>query len=184
MEDTLKFAFPNNWHICRPETAGYYKNQFQSFCDFSEDGGCKEMDFLAYDPAANVLWCIEVKDYRVNPRNKPISLAEEVALKVRDVLALLSAALAKDTSPVVQHRLQMGEFARLCMPNVTNIRVALHCELPPSGAIPSGRRLFPPVSQLANYKADLARRLRAIDPHPSITNLSQPSVLPWTVTEP
>ncbi|MBC8009782.1 MAG: hypothetical protein H7067_06775 [Burkholderiales bacterium] len=183
-EATLEFKFPTTWHVCRPEKAGYYKNQFQSFCDFSADGGCKEVDFLAFDPANGVLWCIEVKDYRSNPRNKTNSLAEEVALKVRDVLALLPAALAKDTSPEIASRLQVGQFARLCLQNLTNIRVVLHCELPPSGTLKSSNpALFPTVSQLANYRADLARRLRTIDPRPQINSISEPLALPWSVNE-
>ena len=49
------------------------------------------MDILAQDPAAT-LWLLEIKDYRRSPRTKAIGLADEVALKVRDSLALLVAA--------------------------------------------------------------------------------------------
>ena len=58
VEQSLHFDFPDDWLICRPETCSFYSRHFQSFA-----GGCREMDFLAYDPANSTLWLIEVKDY-------------------------------------------------------------------------------------------------------------------------
>src|SRR4051812_42108912 len=90
-EGHLTFSFPDEWHICRPEKTSFYSRHFQNFCN-----GCKEMDFVAFDPAELILWFIEVKDYGVNPRIKQGELADEVALKTRDVLAMLPVGMVRD----------------------------------------------------------------------------------------
>lgn len=131
------------------------------------------MDFLAYDPFTSVLWMIEVKDYRAQQRTKPIELIDEIALKVRDSLALLRVAPVRDMA-VGDGHLQARAFA-LASSQATNIRVVLHCEIPQQ---PS--RLFPGVKDSANLQHKMNTRLRQIDPHSLVTN-SASNKVPWSV---
>ena len=173
-EGQLKFDFPDDWQICRLENTSFYKRHFQSFCNFSgSDGGCKEMDFLAYDPAALVLWLVEVKDYRVQQRTKPIELVDEIASKVRDTLALLRVAPLRDAA-IGNGQLQARAFALASNPAL-NIRVVLHCEIPAHNS-----RLFPGVKDSANLQQKLNTKLRQIDPHPLFVDRNSNKV-PWIV---
>ena len=169
-EGRLQFLFPDAWQICRPEGCSFYSRHFSNFA-----GGNKEVDFAAYDPAGNTLWLIEVKDYQTNFRTKEIGLAEEVALKVRDVLALLPAAGIRDQTASGAGGRQVGEFFRTAR-RATQLRVVLHCELPTS---PS--KLFPGLKDAANLQTKLSQQVRCIDPHPLFTNPGLRHVLPWTV---
>jgi len=169
-EGRLKFSFPDDWLICRPEGSSFYVRHFANFC-----GGCKEMDFLAYDPRGQTVWLIEVKDYQVNPRSKGIALADEVALKTRDVIAMLPVANIRDHGLSASAQLQVGDFCRQAM-HATQLRVILHCELPAS---PS--KLFPGVRDEANLQTKLSQKLRCIDPHPLFTNRRLAHALPWAV---
>lgn len=172
-EDRLLFSFPDDWILCRPQDTSYYTRHFQTFCD-----GCKEMDFLAFDPGANVLWLIEVKDYRVHPRTKQKDLADEVACKTRDVLALLLAGGIRDNAGSFSGKVQICKFWEQAK-NVRGIRVVLHCELPSSP--PS--KLFPGIKDAANLQTKLAQKMRCIDPHAMFTSLSHSCALAWTVRE-
>lgn len=170
-EGSLSFRFPSTWILCRPQDTSYYKRHFQSFCT-----GCKEMDFLAFDPDAKVLWLIEVKDYRVYQRTKQKDLAEEVACKTRDVLAMLPAGGMRDNATLPAGRIQIRDFWQ-SIKEMTNIRVVLHCELPSS---PS--RLFPGIKDEANLQTKLTQKLRCIDPHAIYTNLSSHRLFAWSVS--
>ncbi len=169
-EGKLTFKFPEDWQICRPQNTSYYSRHFQKFC-----GGCKEMDFLAYDPAHLTLWLIEVKDYGANPRTKQEDLADEVAFKTRDVLAMLPVGKIRDNSLTGPSNLQIRDFWSLAQ-QATNIRVVLHCELPSS---PS--RLFPGIKDSANLQTKLSQKLRCIDPRSLFTNCGMSHPLPWAV---
>jgi len=174
-EGQLTFNFPDAWQICRLADTSFYVRHFQGFCVFAgSSSGCKEMDFLAYDSVAFVLWLVEVKDYRTQQRTKPIDLADEVALKVRDSLALLRLAPIRDSATSVTGRLQAGDFARSSNPAMT-VRVVLHCELP---AHPS--RLFPGIRDSANLQQRLTTKLRCVDPHAVFVDKGSTAV-PWTV---
>lgn len=170
-EGSLTFSFPDEWLVCRPEESSYYAGQFQKFCD-----GCKEMDFLAYDPHTHTLWLIEVKDYRVNERIKQQHLADEVAHKTRDVLAMLPAAKVRDHTLSEKGKLQIGDFSRRTR-NLSELRVVLHCELP---AKPS--KLYPVIKDAANLSTQLRQKLRSVDPHAFFTNRQQGQALDWNVT--
>lgn len=175
IEGQLTFDFPDAWQICRLGETSYYQRHFQSFCLVSKgDGGCKEVDFLAFDPNALVLWFVEVKDYRIQQRTKPIDLADEVALKIRDSLALLRAAPVRDSAQPAGGRIPAGNFARASIP-ATSLRVILHCELP---ANPS--KLFPGVKDTANLQQKISTKLRQIDPHALIVDRNSNKV-PWAV---
>jgi hypothetical protein len=169
-EGRLSFSFPDTWLLCRPQETSYYRRHFQKFCD-----GCKEMDFLAFDPTDNILWLIEVKDYRVNHRIKQGSLADEVACKTRDVLAMLPTGGIRDLAPSTSGSVQVRDFWQHAK-DATNIRVVLHCELPSS---PS--KLFPGIKDAANLQTKLSQKLHCVDPRVIFTNLSQPHRLSWDV---
>ena len=174
-EGQLQFAFPDTWQICRPGETSYYVRHFQDFCNRAgSNGGCKEVDFLAYDPIALVLWLVEVKDYRAHQRTKPIDLADETALKVRDSLALLRVAPVRDMAQSTGGRLQARDFARVSIPAV-NIRVVLHCELPAHAS-----RLFPGVRDSANLQQKLSTKLRQVDPRAILVNRNSQNI-PWAV---
>lgn len=168
-EGNLTFSFPSTWLVCRPEKTSFYVRHFQGFCN-----GCKEMDFLAFDPGANSLWLIEVKDYRQNPRTKQEHLVDEVAEKTRDILAMLPVASIRDNSQSQPEKLQVGEFWRQAQ-NASTFRVVLHCELPNS---PS--KLFPGVKDAANLQTKLKQKLHMVDPHAKFTNRGMNHQFGWT----
>ena len=84
-EGDLKFSFPDHCEAGKYDEWSFYRNQFQSVAS-----GSKAVDILCLsDDAA---WLIEIKDYRLHPRQKLIDIDDEVASKVRDTLAGLAAA--------------------------------------------------------------------------------------------
>ena len=170
-EGAIGFDFPDGWNVCRPGESSFYLRHFQKFC-----GGSKETDFLLYDPGDRILWMIEVKDYRANERTKQSDLADELAEKTRDSLALLKAAAVNDMNIVPAAHRQVGTFARLSSAPA-QIRVVLHCELPAS---PS--KLFPSIKDAANLQTKMDQKLRPVDPHVLFTNVRMARALPWTVT--
>jgi hypothetical protein len=169
-EGAFTVDFPDHWAICRAEQTSFYRRHFQSFCV-----GCREMDFQAYDPHSLVLWLLEIKDYRVFRRTKLLDLADEVAEKTRDVLAMLVVAGVRDNAASAPGRFEAGEFWNMAR-NANSIRVVLHCELP---ATPS--RLFPGIKDAANLQTKLNQKLRIVDPHVLFTNRAMAHHLPWEV---
>ncbi len=161
VEGKLVFEFPDPWKVCRFGKTSFYLKHFQSFC-----AGCKEMDFALFDPGQKVLWLVEVKDYRIDQQTKPITLAEEVALKVRDSLALLRIAQIRDETPDGESTITVGEFARGSAAAI-KIRVVLHCDLPQNRS-----KLFPGVKDSANLQQELRIKLRCIDPHAQLVDLN------------
>ena len=96
IEGNLKFSFPHDWTIAKYDEWSFYRNQFQKVRT-----GVKAIDILALGPD-RCTWFIEVKDYRVHPRTKVVDLAEEVAEKICDTLAVLLPASvnANDTNEI------------------------------------------------------------------------------------
>jgi hypothetical protein len=170
MEGSLTFEFPDHWRVSRPQETSFYRRHFQSFCN-----GCQEMDFQAYDPNQLVLWLIEIKDYRVFPRTNLKDLADQVAEKTRDILAMMITAGVRDNAVSVPGRLEARDFWNYAR-GATNIRVVLPCELPVSRS-----KLFPGVKDVANLQTKLSQKLRVVDPHPLFTNRLMAHALPWTV---
>jgi len=156
-EGRVEFEFPDTWVVLRPEKATYYKRHFQSFA-----GGCKEMDFLLFDPGSKVLWLFEVKDYTTSPRIKTQSVFDEVAKKARDSLALLYAGSARDNA-MPPH---VGNFARQTWVPA-KIRIVLHLEQPTK---PS--KLFSGVKIAADASHALRTKVKAVDPHALVTSCS------------
>jgi len=157
-EGRILFEFPENWRVCRPGKSSYYRNRFQGFC-----GGSKETDFLLFEPDQRVLWLLEVKDYTTDRRTKTSDLCDEIALKVRDVLALLMAGATNDP-PSNQG---IGAFMATCgLPLV--IKVVLHLEQPSK---PSA--LFPGVKNRADFAQMLRHKVHCIDPHAKVVSTVQ-----------
>jgi len=162
-EGRIRFEFPAAWQVCRPEKTSYHKRHFQSFA-----GGCKEMDFVLFEPSSRTLWLLEVKDYRTAPRTKPMALSDEVAQKSRDVMALLLAGAASDD----EANQGVGAFVRGAGLPIS-IRVALHLELPPQRS-----KLFPGVKNAADQQMLLRRKVRCLDCHALVCSTTSGSV-PW-----
>lgn len=144
--DGLAFAFPSHWQVLKYDDCAFHRQQFQSFA-----GGSKAVDVVAL--VADVLWLIEVKDYRQARREKAMGLAAEVAHKVRSTLAGLAVARVRANDEGEK------QFAELAM-QARQIRVALHLE---QTCKPS--RLFPQVANPLSLKMELKTALRAVDPH-------------------
>jgi hypothetical protein len=129
--------------------------------------GAKAVDIVAIDPD-RCCWAIEVKDYRIHPRTKVIDIADEVALKARDSLAVLVAASANAVG-------DEQTFARKAV-RCERIRVVLHLE---QAEKPS--KLFPLVANPANVEQQLRQRVKAIDAHPRVVNKLTPIGSTWDV---
>jgi hypothetical protein len=166
VEGKIRFDFPDDWKVCRPEKSSFYNRHFQNFC-----GGCKEVDFLLLEPGPQTLWLLEVKDYTSSARKKSLELLDEIALKARDVLALLLAAAANDPRP----NRGVGAFiAESGLP--AKIRVVLHLEQPSK---PS--KLFPGAKIPVDFTQKLRQKVRCIDPHPIVVSTDLPHAL-WGST--
>jgi len=79
VEGELKFTFGENCQASKYDEWSFYRNQFQNIC-----GGSKAVDIICLNDC--IIWLIEVKDYRVFQRTKPIDIGDEIAIKVRDTL--------------------------------------------------------------------------------------------------
>lgn len=166
VEGKIRFDFPDEWKVCRPEKSAFYTRHFQSFC-----GGSKEIDFLLLEPDSPTLWLLEVKDYTSTSRKKSLDLLDEIAIKARDVLALLLAGAANDPLP------NRGVGAFMIEGGLpVKIRVVLHLEQPTK---PS--KLFPGAKITVDFTQKLRRKVRCIDPHPVVVSTASPHAL-WAST--
>ncbi len=164
IEGSLTFAFPPNWQASKFDGWSFYRNQFQQAC-----GGSKAIDFLAIDPGV-CLWNIEVKDYRQHPRTKTIKIDDEIAVKVRDTLAVLVAAKANAND---SDEKAFAGAALLC----PRLRVVLHLEQPAKHS-----KLHPRAINPANVLQKLKQLIKAIDPHPLVVEMGQMRGVSWSVT--
>ncbi|MBK8804082.1 MAG: hypothetical protein IPN71_18905 [Fibrobacteres bacterium] len=163
-EGRLDFQFPSGFQVEKYDGLNFYKKQVQNSFGATHKG----VDFLAFDPSADRLWILEVKDFRIGQRDKDEDLSEAIPLKVRDTL--LGLTLAGHHHDAETARIQNFLSAK-------EIRVVFHCEQP---AHPS--KLFPGASLPANFKTQLSQRLRLVDPHPTVVSIQDPKSVPWTVT--
>jgi hypothetical protein len=187
-EGTLTFEFPGSWKAVKLDDWSFYRNQFIRLssglrqpcgqcgaelrcriCGTIKTQGVKAVDILARDAAAT-LWLLEVKDYRQSPRTMTIGLADEVALKVRDSLAILVAAAMSAREPEEQ------SFAREALTR-KRICIGLHLEQPKQHS-----KLFPRAIKPTDVHDRLRQLVRSIDPHPSIFAPGTTDVAPWTVS--
>jgi hypothetical protein len=162
-EGKLKFVFPDRWLTLKLDQSSFYRNQFQQVC-----GGSKAVEILAVQPNVCV-WLIEVKDYRLSRRSKAVDLADEIAAKVRDSVAMLVAANlnANDTEERAA-----ASAALKCR----RLKVVLHLEQPEKHSA-----AFPRVINPANVRQQLRQLIKAIDAHPLVTESSRMSALLWSV---
>ncbi len=186
-EGSLTFHFPNSWRAAKLDEWSFYRNPFVKLssglrqpcgkcgaelrcgeCGTAKTEGLKAVDILAQN-ADEVLWLLEVKDYRQSPRTKVIDLADEVALKMRDSLAVLVAAATNANDPAE------GSFARAGVRG-TSLRVGLHLAQPRKHS-----KLFPRAIDPAKVQQRLKQLIRSIDPHPRVFDIG--GATPWTVTE-
>ena len=152
-EGQLRFFFPDNTLASKYDDWSFYRNQFSKAFD-----GIKAMDFIHVDNGHT--WLIEVKDYRVNRRTKPIDIGDEIAFKVRDTLAGLVAAKFNATDPQEQ---TIAEKAL----SKNRLRIILHLEQPKKQS-----KLFPKAIDPSKVKQKLKQRLKSIDPHPRVVDKS------------
>ena len=162
-EDKLSFSFPAEMKATKYDDWSFYRNQFNAAF-----GGTKATDLIAID--GDTTWLVEIKDYRQHRRTKPIELGDEIAIKMRDTLAGLTAAQCN------ANEASEKQFARNAL-KAKKLRVVLHLEQPQKHS-----RLFPraidPVAVLQKMK----QKLKAIDAHPKVVD--QHNLTPdinWTV---
>lgn len=163
-EGSLAFDFPDTWLATKYDDWVYYRKHFQS-----SFGGTKAVDILALR-ANHLFYLIEIKDYRIEPRQKDMELAQEVAEKVRDTLAALFAAR------IVANKDREKDFAERSV-KATKIVVILHVEQPTKPT-----RLHP-IEDTTKLEQKLRQLLRAIDPHPRVTTLTDGNKFGWEVRE-
>ena len=162
-EGALRFSFGASCTVAQYESWAFYRNQLQRIA------GTKAVDFVCINGGQTYL--IEVKDYRIHPRIKPILLSDEVALKVRDTLAGLAAARVNANVPVEQQSAPRAVLS-------SRWRVALHLE-----QRLTNRRLRPTAVSPANVLQKLRRILKSVDAHPKVVdrNSLHPDLC-WTVS--
>jgi hypothetical protein len=183
----LTFTFPRGWEVAQLDEWSYYRNQFLNLgnnvrqacnrcsaelrceaCRTVKTAGIKGCDIIAL--LAPTAWLIEVKDYRRNLRVKAVGLADEVALKVRDSLAVLLGARANANDR--DERAFAGRAV-----SSTRFQIVLHLE---QTTTPS--RLTPRAINPANVLQRLKQLVKAVDPHPRVVETAEMAGIPWTVT--
>lgn len=171
-EDKLEFVFPEDWQVINYDNPKdkntFYNKHFKKFAEIQGEEGNKAMDIVAFAPKGESLWLIEVKDYRVNRREKG-DIFIEVARKVRDTLAGLRLAQRNPGNDIY-------EFAKQAATK-SEIRVVLHLEQPEK---PS--KTYPLIVQRANARQKLRQAVHLADPHPWFCEMSKmPLDCPWQV---
>lgn len=161
--DGVAFTFPNTWCVSKPDDWAYYRNQFSKI-----RSGLKSVDLVAVDGILTT-WIIEVKDYRNHKRSKPSCLAEEVACKVVDFLAMLTPA---------QHSACDADVVSVAKAAVRTqkLRVVLHLEQPMTASRLKPRAIDPAVLQMK-----LRKLMKPIDAHPIVAEIGRMQGLVWTV---
>lgn len=162
--DGLNFTFPSGWLPGKPDEWTFYRSQFSRMRN-----GIKATDAVVVDDSDNA-WLIEVKDYRQHARTKPSCLAEEVAAKVFDTLAMML--------PAKLHAGDLGEQSlarKVC--RAEGLRVVLHLEQPARHS-----RLRPRAIDPAALKMKLKKLVRPVDAHPLVVERARMGGLAWSVT--
>lgn len=160
-EGNLRFRFISL--AVKYDDWAFYRGQINRLA-----GGAKAVDFLVLDQ--NILWLVEVKDYRKHPRTKPTELSQEMAEKVRDTLAGLVCTRfnGRDTSEQT--------FAQEAL-KAQRLRVVLHLEQPQKVS-----RLQPTLINPANLILKMKQILKVVDPHPLVVDQkSKLGKVPWQV---
>lgn len=163
-EGNLTFDFSAGWEVSKLDEWSFYRNQFQSVCN-----GTKAIDIMAVEPGHACMWLIEIKDYRRRVRDKTTNIADEIARKIRDSLALVAVANVNANDADEKGRAGLALRSR-------KIRMVLHLE---QTSTPS--RLYPRKIDLANTQQKLRQLVRAIDPHALVRETSVMGGCGWTV---
>lgn len=163
-EGSLAFDFPDSWQAGKYDEWVYYRRHFQS-----SFGGTKAVDILALHPN-RLFYLIEIKDYRIEPRQKTMELAQEVAEKVRDTLAGLFAAR------MVANNESEKDFAEQSV-KATKIFVILHLE-----QTTKPTRLHP-MEDVTKLEQKLRQLLGAITSRPKVTNRTEGNQFGWDIRE-
>ena len=118
----------------------------------------------------NVLWILEIKDYRFYRRTKSESPENEFAIKVLDTMAMLfSAAHSADNKEK-----EIAKSSITCK----KIRLVLHFEQSKKTI-----KLYPRSFDLNDIQLKLRKSLKCIDAHPIVMDMDNfPSVIKWTVS--
>jgi hypothetical protein len=162
--DGINFDFPADWHVSKYDDWSFYRNRFTRMWS-----GITSLDLLAIGPEKTA-WLIEVKDYRIHQRTKPIDIAHEVAHKVFDTLAaLLPTKVNADDATEKSIACEITKAKRL--------RVILHLEQPAKHS-----KLFPRAINPANVRQKLCQLLRPIDAHPVVAESTRMGTLEWRVS--
>lgn len=162
--DGLNFTFPAGWLPGKPDDWIYYRSQFSRIRN-----GIKATDAVVVDNSDQA-WLVEVKDYRKHARTKPSCLADEVAAKVFDTLAMML--------PASLHATDSGEKVlarKVC--RASGLRVVLHLEQPAKHS-----RLRPRAIDPAALKMKLKSLVKPIDAHPLVVECALMGGLAWSVT--
>jgi len=186
-EGSLTFTFPDGWRASKADEWSFYRNQFERYfdgvrlackkcnaeirchqCNTAKTVGVKAVDMLAIAPGT-VAWLVEVKDYRRHQRTKAIDLADEVAVKVRDSLAMFAAASKTASDP--DERQDAAAVG-----NASTIRVVLHLE-----QVRKPSKLFPRAVDPANVRQRLRQLIKFVDPHPRVVETGAIGEVAWSV---
>lgn len=128
--------------------------------------GIKAVDLIVCNHDTTYL--VEVKDYRRHARTKSIDLHLEIQSKVLDTLSGIMPAKCQ------------GEDEELAMAKrvskTKKLRVILHLEQPRKHSA-----LFPRAIKPEDVQDKLRRHLKAIDPHPVVSEIARPANAPWNV---
>lgn len=184
---SLTFTFPNGWSVNQLDEWAYYRRQFLDLgnnvrmvcnrcsvqlrckeCNTAKIASMRCCDLVAI--GTNTAWLIEVKDYRQQRRTKAIDLPDEIALKIRDSLAVLLGAKMR-ANEAVEKTFAANTVA------CSDLRVVLHLEQPVTDS-----KLFPRAIDPSKVLQRLKQIVKAIDPHPVVAEINEMHNLPWTVS--
>lgn len=160
--DGLKFDFPASWSASKYDDWNFYRNQFLRI-----GSGMKAVDLIAL--SADTTWMIEVKNYRFHRRTKTVNIHQEFADKVIHTLSALLPA------KVNANDIAERDFAAKAL-RTKQLRLVLHLEQPAKHS-----KLFPRAIDPANVQLKLRQKLKAIDPHPIVSETAEMRGLHWSV---
>jgi hypothetical protein len=161
--DGLTFTFPPSWKASKYDEWAFYRNQLSKMWP-----GIKAVDLIAIE--GQVIWFIEVKDYRQQRRTKPIDLAEEVVQKVFCTLAAILPAKSNASDSLERY------FAKEVSKG-KRLHIILHLEQPTKTS-----KLFPRAIDPSKVQLKLRGMVKPIDPHPKVVESTQMQGLAWTVS--
>ena len=168
--DSRTFHFPDDWRVMKYDNAPYYHNHLKN--EHGWRRGLKAVDLIAYDPSGRILYLIESKDYRANPRKKNISPEKEFFNKVLDTLTgLVPTALCSTTETAGEDKLRYG------LRRAKKLRLIYQFEQPEKHS-----KLFPRAYDPVDMQQKLQQELRCFDPHTLVIERQTQHKVRWTVS--